>query len=63
MKCLPRPSPKALGKRNKVRDAWKFSKSVFKNYRKDDETLLNSCFELDWSRTKIERLVKDENER
>lgn len=63
MNCRPRPSPKVLGDRNKLRTPWKWECSVFKHFRADDERLLNKCFELDWSRTKIPRLIKDEAER
>ena len=63
MNCVPRPSPKELGNRKNIKELWKFSKSVFKNFKKDDETLLNNCFILDWSRTKVERLIKDEKEK
>lgn len=63
MNCHPRPSPKFLGDRSKLRTPWNWSLSVFKHFKADNEALLNKCFELDWSRTKIARLIKDENER
>jgi hypothetical protein len=59
MNCVPRPSPKYLGNRTKIRTPWNFTLSVFKPYIPDNEGLLLRCFELDWSRTKIERLIKD----
>ena len=59
MRCWPRPSPKALGNRIKIRTPWNFNLSVFKPYRPDSEVTLDMCFELDWSRTKIDRLIKD----
>jgi hypothetical protein len=61
MNCWPRPSPKALGNRIKIRTPWNFNFSVFKPYKPDNEGLLNSCFEIDWNRTKINRLIKDES--
>jgi len=63
MQCHPRPSPKYLGDRQKLRTPWNWSLSVFKHFKYDDERMLANCFELDWSRTKIERLIKDEVER
>jgi cellulose synthase/poly-beta-1,6-N-acetylglucosamine synthase-like glycosyltransferase len=63
MQCVPRPSPKFLGNRHRLRTPWNFQLSVFKHFKKDDERLLNDCFELDWSRTKVERLIKDDAER
>lgn len=63
MHCVPRPGPKGLGNRDKIRTPWDFNLSVFKTYKPDNHRLLNDCFELDWSRTKIERIVKDDNER
>lgn len=36
---------------------------MFKNFKPDDEKLLNNCFEMDWSKTKVERLIKDDKER
>lgn len=62
MKCVPRPSPKILGNRYKLRTPWDFSLSVFLPYIADYDALLTRCFELDWSRTKIERLIKDDLE-
>ena len=59
MNCVPRPSPKFLGNRIKIRTPWNFSLSVFRPYVPDNDALLLRCFELDWSRTKIERLIKD----
>ena len=63
MNCVPRPGPKGLGNRNKVREPWNFSLSVFANYKVDSEKLLNDCFEIDWKRTKIEKIVKNVEDR
>ena len=63
MRCVPRPGPKGLGNRSKVRTPWDFSLSVFASYKPDTVTLLNNCFEKDWSRTKVDRIVKNEEER
>ena len=60
MNAWPRPSPKFLGNRHKIRTPWNFNLSVLKPYRPDTESLLDSCFEIDWGRTKIGRLVKEE---
>lgn len=63
MHCVPRPGPKGLGKRSQVRTPWDFSLSVFAAYKPDTTKLLNDCFEKDWARTKVDRIVKDEEER
>lgn len=63
MNAVPRPGPKGLGNRNKVRTPWDFSLSVFAPYKPDTTRLLNDCFEADWDRTKILRIVKNEEER
>ena len=63
MNCQPRPGAKGLGKRSGVRTPWDFSLSVFAQYKIDTTNLLNNCFEKDWSRTKVERIVKNEEER
>jgi hypothetical protein len=63
MHCHPRPSPKYLGNRHKQRTPWDFKLSCFKLYIPDNESILSKCFELDWSRTKIDRLIKDEDQR
>ena len=60
--CVPRPLHKSLGNQNKVRDAWDFSLSVFASYKIDTTKKLNDCFELDWSRTKVNKIVKNEHD-
>jgi len=63
MQCHPRPSPKYLDNRLKLRTPWDFGLSVFRPYIADHDALLTKCFELDWSRTKVERLIKDDEQR
>ena len=63
MNCVPRPGPKGLGNRNKVRTPWDFRLSCFAAYRIDSTRLLNDCFEMDWNRTKVARIVKNDEER
>jgi len=63
MNCVPRPGPKGLGNRNKVRTPWDFTLSVFASYKIDSTRLLNDCFEADWNRTKVNRIVKNDEER
>jgi len=62
MKCMPRPPPKALIAKERLKTPWDFFKSVFKDYRPDNQQVLNDCFEYDWSCWKIPKLIKDENE-
>lgn len=59
MTCLPRPPPKTLKGREKVKTPWDFNKSVFKDYKADNALLLDQCFEFDWSCSKIEKVIKD----
>ena len=63
MYCCPRPAPKGLGNRNKLRTPWDFNLSCFASYKSDTTRLLNQCFEMDWGRTKVSRIVKNEEER
>ena len=63
MNCVPRPGPKGLGNRSKVRTPWNFSLSVFAQYKFDTNKVLNDCFEVDWNRTKVAKIVKNEEDR
>lgn len=63
MNCEPRPGPKDLGNRSKVRTPWDFTLSVFASYKADTDKLLTDCFETDWARTKVDKIVKNESER
>jgi NLR family CARD domain-containing protein 3 len=62
MKWIPRPPPKSLGQRNRLKTPWDFFKSVFKDYKPDTQSLLNSCFEFDWEMCKIPRIIKNPEE-
>lgn len=37
---------------------WKFSTSIFKSYKRDDESVLNDCFEFDWQHSRIQGIIK-----
>lgn len=54
----PRPPPKLLHKRERLKTPWDFFKSVFKDYKPDKPALMNECFEFDWECSKIEKVVK-----
>jgi len=62
MLCVPRPAPKNLKGREKVKTPWDFNKSVFRDYKPDNPQKLEECFEFDWSCSKIEKVVKSEEE-
>ncbi len=62
MTCVPRPAPKNLKGREKVKTPWDFNKSVFRDYKADNVSKLEECFEFDWSCSKIEKIVKVEEE-
>jgi len=62
MACVPRPLPKNLTGREKLKTPWDFSKSVFKDYKADNVNRLDECFEFDWECSKIPRIIKNEDE-
>ena len=74
MTCIPRPPPKNhyinrlqillknLKGREKIKTPWDFNKSVFKDYKADNADKLAECFEFDWSCSKIEKIIKSEEE-
>ena len=62
MKCIPRPPPVNLKGREKLKTPWDFFRSVFRDYKPDTDSLLNDCFEFDWSCSKITKIIKDEEE-
>lgn len=46
----------------RVKTPWDFMNSVFAKYKPDTERILNECFQFDWEKTRIEKLLKnDEN--
>lgn len=42
---------------------WRFENSVFKDYQKDTDEILNNCFEFDWKCSRIPILVKRDEDR
>ena len=60
MKAHPRPGDKKLGNRDLVRTPWDFSLSCFNTYKEDSARLLEQCFELDWSRMRLPRAIKED---
>lgn len=62
MKCIPRPPPKAMLSKARLKTPWDFFKSVFRTYKPDDKQILNGCFEFDWENTKIHKIIKDGEE-
>ena len=41
----------------KAKKVWRFEDSIFKDYRRDDEYVLDMCFEEDWSNSKIPKVI------
>ena len=41
-----------------IRPAWKYQFSAFRDYRADNQALLDRCFEVDWENTRIAKIVK-----
>ena len=62
MRCVPRPPPKEYKAREKIKTPWDFFKSVFRDYKPDTQAILDECFEFDWASSKIEKIVKGEEE-
>jgi hypothetical protein len=62
LSCIPRPEPKNLKGREKLKTPWDFNKSVFKDYKPDNVQLLEQCFEFDWECSKIPRVIKGDEE-
>ena len=64
MNVRPRERKK-LGPKKRGKSPWRFSTSAFRNYKPDTQKLLDKCFEFDWLfiQTKVEYLIKDENDR
>ena len=54
---------KQLINRDKVKTPWDFFKSVFKDYKPDTHKTLDGCFDYDWSCTKLEKIIKDVNDK
>ena len=59
MKCIPRPPPKHMLAKERLKTPWDFFKSVFRSYKPDDKKTLNGCFEFDWDNSKIPKVVKN----
>lgn len=49
-------------KEKKFKFKWTFPISLFVKWRRDDEELMQKCFDFDWEYGKIPRLVKKEEE-
>lgn len=62
MQCIPRPPPKQVPRKRRARTPWTVPKSIFASYKPDTEGLLGKCFENDWGRCKIPKIVKDTEE-
>jgi hypothetical protein len=58
--AVPRPAPKLYSPTVVTQKRiWGIPISIFKDYRFDNDHTFNQCFEFDWERTKIPKLVKD----
>lgn len=62
LQCVPRPLPKVVPKKKRAKTPWSLPISLFATYKVDDEELLKQCFENDWSRCKIPKIIKTEEE-
>lgn len=60
MEVLPRAPPKILKGQERVNTPWDFLNSVFAKYKPDTERILVDCFQFDWERVRIEKLLKND---
>ena len=63
MSCIPRPVPRIIIKREFIKTPWNFFNSIFKEYRADNPELLNECFEFDWDSSKLDKIIKNEDDK
>ena len=57
--ALPRMPRKKYLPAEKKKKEWGIPVSIFKDYKFDDDNLIGKCFEYDWARCKVPKLVKD----
>lgn len=62
MTCIPRPERKVYVEVERLKTPWSIFNSVFKDYKPDNQALLDECFEFDWSCSKLEKIIKGEEE-
>jgi hypothetical protein len=60
--CLPRPEFTIDVEEVRLKTPWSVFNSVFRDYKPDNPTLIDECFEYDWSCTKLEKILKNEEE-
>jgi hypothetical protein len=46
----------------KTRQKWNIKNSIFREWKKCSEELIQNCFETDWSMNKIYRMIKNPDE-
>jgi hypothetical protein len=68
VKTIPRRTrpvyrPPKIASQKDIRPRWIFGKSLFKDWRVDDDTFLNRCFEADWKSGKYANFIKNEEDR
>lgn len=51
-----------MPKKEKLKIVWSYEKSLFKDWKKDDEEMLNNCFNADWETSRIEKIIKNKEE-
>ena len=62
---LPRPNKYKIKKKTKTvkqKPKWNIEKSVFKKYKHEGILQMEKCFEFDWSWSKIQKIIKSEEE-
>ena len=62
LQCIPRPPPKQIPRKKRVKTPWSIPRSLFASYKVDNEALLTRCFENDWNRCKITKIIKNTDE-
>lgn len=51
-----------MPKKEKLKIVWTYEKSLFKDWKKDDQEILNNCFNTDWDCSRIERIIRNKDE-
>jgi len=62
MKARPRSSPRNLGLRSRLKTAWDFKTSIFREYKPDTDATRIRCFEFDWNTCKLQSLIKSKQD-
>lgn len=65
LNCLPRPKRFRMKRKRKavIKPKFQITKSIFKKYQHEGPKLIERCFEFDWNWSKLEKIIKSEEQR